>query len=112
MGSETGGATAAATTGEAVADATADAEAADDDYDDDGAVRVDLAVVNAISGDEVAYLEEQDPTTTTIGDVKCAVHAAHPSYRIAHMQLFYRGAAAADGGGGGGGLGPWSHGFV
>ena len=63
--------------------------------------RVNIAVANAISGDEAAYIKKLDPATTTIGDIKNAVHAARPDYPVAHIQLFYRGASGGGGGGGG-----------
>ena len=66
---------------------------------DDDTIRVDISVVNAISGEEVAYLEGWDPATTTIKDVKRALYAARSDYPVFNMRLFYQG----EGGGGGGG---------
>ena len=57
-------------------------EAAATDFEDD---RACVSVINGVSGNEIAYLEDVDPATTTVADVKTAIHEQHADIAIAEL---------------------------
>ena len=48
---------------------------------------ISLAVKNEVSGIEVLFLDEIDPTTTTIAHVKARIHEKYPTMPVADMRL-------------------------
>ena len=76
---------------------------------DDGGEPVSLSVCDALTGKEVVFFEDVDPTTMTVGSVWTEIAKKKPDASVEDMQLVLRqkspAAAAAAGGGGGGGGG-------